>query len=175
MDLEKIERLLEIVAKSGMAEVEVEEEGFRMVVRASAPAGAAPPMMPVPVFGGYPAGPAVPAAVPSAPSATPAGAEAPAGEAAPAAAPAAGVAKDASEVVVQAPIVGTFYRAPSPDSPPFVEVGATVNPGDVLCIIEAMKLMNEIQSEHAGTVRRVLVENAQPVEFDQPLFVIEKA
>ena len=81
----------------------------------------------------------------------------------------------ADEHVVLAPIVGTLYRAPAPDAAPFVEVGQPVKPGDVLCIIEAMKLMNEIPCEVAGTVRRVLVENGQPVEYDQPLFVIEKA
>ena len=76
---------------------------------------------------------------------------------------------------VPAPIVGTFYRCPSPDDPPYVEVGDTVKEGDVLCIIEAMKLMNEIESEVSGTVREILVEDAEPVEYEQPLFVIEEA
>jgi acetyl-CoA carboxylase biotin carboxyl carrier protein len=75
---------------------------------------------------------------------------------------------------VRAPIVGTFYRRPSPDSDPYVEVGDSVGEGDVLCIIEAMKLMNEIECETSGTVKEILVEDAEPVEFDQPLFVIEK-
>jgi acetyl-CoA carboxylase biotin carboxyl carrier protein len=114
--------------------------------------------------GGYPAPP--PAAAPSAPEAAPS----PAPSAAPAEAP-----KSANDLVVQAPIVGTYYAAPSPDADPFVTVGDRVAPGDVLCIIEAMKLMNEIQSEHAGVVKQILVENAEPVEYDQPLFVIEKA
>jgi acetyl-CoA carboxylase biotin carboxyl carrier protein len=173
MDLEKIERLLDIVARSGMAEVEVEEGGFRLVVRAAA-ANNVPTVMalppPMPAYGtGYPVLPPTPApgpgAAPVSEPAAPAEQE-PALSSAP---------KSANEVVVQAPIVGTFYRAPAPDAAPFVEVGDTVRPGDVLCIIEAMKLMNEIQSEHAGTVRRVLVGNAEPVEYDQPLFVIEKA
>ena len=168
MDLEKIERLLDIVAKSGMAEVEVEEEGFRLVVRAVSANSVAPAMMAVPPYaGGYPALPPTPAAaapafMPSDPAAIEAPASAKAG-------------RSANDVVVQAPIVGTFYRAPAPDAAPFVEVGDTVREGDVLCIIEAMKLMNEIQSEHAGTVREILVQNAEPVEYDQPLFVIEKA
>ena len=76
--------------------------------------------------------------------------------------------------VVKAPIVGTFYRAPSPDSAPFVEVGDSVSEGDVLCIIEAMKLMNEIECETSGTIEEILVEDAEPVEFDQPLFVIDE-
>ncbi|MFB6249841.1 MAG: acetyl-CoA carboxylase biotin carboxyl carrier protein, partial [Salinibacter sp.] len=80
----------------------------------------------------------------------------------------------AEEHVVKAPIVGTFYRAPSPDDDPFVEVGDSVGEGDVLCIIEAMKLMNEIECETSGTVQEILVEDAEPVEFDQPLFVVDE-
>jgi acetyl-CoA carboxylase biotin carboxyl carrier protein len=80
----------------------------------------------------------------------------------------------AEEHVVKAPIVGTFYEAPSPDEDPFVEVGDSVGEGDVLCIIEAMKLMNEIECETSGTIKEILVEDAEPVEFDQPLFVIEE-
>jgi len=174
MDLGKIERLLDIVAKSGMAEVEVEEGEFRLVVRAVAPSSAPPPTvmalpqpMAMPAYGGgYPSLPPTPAQAP--PASMPSDAssiEAPrTREEAP----------RANEVVVQAPIVGTFYAAPAPDADPFVKVGDTVAPGDVLCIIEAMKLMNEIQSEHAGTVRQILVGNAEPVEHDQPLFVIEE-
>ena len=77
--------------------------------------------------------------------------------------------------IVKSPMVGTFYRSPNPESPPFAEVGKAVKIGDTLCIIEAMKLMNEIQSEVAGTVRQILAQNAAPVEYDQPLFVIETA
>ncbi|MEF8864482.1 MAG: acetyl-CoA carboxylase biotin carboxyl carrier protein, partial [Salinibacter sp.] len=80
----------------------------------------------------------------------------------------------AEEHVVKAPIVGTFYRAPSPDDDPFVEEGTKVDEGDVLCIIEAMKLMNEIECEASGTVKEILVEDAEPVEFDQPLFVLDE-
>ncbi|MEW5701742.1 MAG: acetyl-CoA carboxylase biotin carboxyl carrier protein [Candidatus Zixiibacteriota bacterium] len=74
---------------------------------------------------------------------------------------------------IKSPMVGTFYRAPSPSSPPFVDVGQTIKPGDVLCIIEAMKLMNEIEAEQGGRIAKVLVENAQPVEFGQPLFLLD--
>lgn len=159
MDLELIERLIEIVAQSGMAEVEVEQEDLKVVVRAhpravqSAPsqvAAMAPPVVaPAPV------------------------AEAPAPlVAAPAAVGGDGAAADTGGTVVQAPIVGTFYAAAGPDVDPYVKVGDHVEVGAVLCIIEAMKLMNEIQSEHAGVVKQILAENAQPVEYDQPLFVI---
>ena len=79
-----------------------------------------------------------------------------------------------NETLVRAPIVGTFYRAPAPDADPFVEVGAKVGPDDTLCIIEAMKLMNEIKAELSGTIKEILVENAEPVEYDQPLFVLEQ-
>jgi acetyl-CoA carboxylase biotin carboxyl carrier protein len=173
MDLEKVERLLEIVARSGMAEVEVEEEGFRLFVRATAPASAPPPMMAFP--------PPMPAPMPGYPApgypAAPSGgnAPAPAPEAGASAAASAEPGKGANEQIVQAPIVGTFYASPAPDADPFVKVGDRVEVGTVLCIIEAMKLMNEIQSEHAGVVKQVLVQNAQPVEYDQPLFVIEQA
>ncbi len=78
-----------------------------------------------------------------------------------------------STTIIKSPIVGTFYKAPSPDSPAFVEVGKTVSKGDALCIIEAMKIMNEIESEYSGKIVRVIAENGQPVEFDQPLFEIE--
>jgi acetyl-CoA carboxylase biotin carboxyl carrier protein len=82
-------------------------------------------------------------------------------------------AAEASGHTVKAPIVGTFYRAPGPDTPAFVEIGQHVTKGTVLCIIEAMKLMNEIEAEVSGSIRSILVENAQPVEYDQPLFVID--
>jgi acetyl-CoA carboxylase biotin carboxyl carrier protein len=148
MDLDKIQRLLEIVAESGMAEVKVEEGDFKLTVRAKVPAPAALPAAPV-VEAAAPA-PAAPAAPPAP------------------AAPGSG----ANEALVQAPIVGTFYASPSPDEPAFVAVGDRVEVGQTLCIIEAMKLMNEIQSEVAGTVTQILVQNATPVEFDQPLFVV---
>lgn len=157
MDLDKIQRLLELVADSGMAEVKVEEGDFKLTVRATPPVAA----------------PVVMAAPAAAPLAAPAAAPAPATPAPAAPAPAAEPGSGAHEALVQAPIVGTFYAASSPDSPPFVSVGDRVAVGQTLCIIEAMKLMNEIQSEVAGVVSHVLVENGQPVEYDQPLFVVE--
>ncbi len=183
MDLARIRELLAIVAQSGVAEVEIEEDDFKLVVRknvstvmvqappAYPPYGVnyAPPVYPQapPVYPQAP--PPMPALVPSPQAAPPSPAEpAPAKkEAAP--------EPSADEVVVRAPIVGTFYEAPAPDADPFVSPGEAIKPGDVLCIIEAMKLMNEIESEVAGIVKRVLVKNAEPVEYDQPLFVIEAA
>ena len=159
MDLDKIQRLLEIVAESGLDEVMVEEGDFKLTVRATArpTAPAAPMMMAAPAA----------AAAPAAPAAAPA-------SALPSAAPAAEPGSGANESVVLAPIVGTFYEAPSPDAAAFVSVGQRVEVGQTLCIIEAMKLMNEIQAEEAGTITQILAKNAEPVEYDQPLFVIEK-
>lgn len=153
MDLKHLREVLELVAECDVSEVEIEEEDLRLVIRKHAPA-AAPQIT-------YASAPP-PAA---APQAAPAPAAAPAAEAPAAAGP--------SGTEVRAPIVGTFYEAPNPDSDPYVKVGQKVNVGDTLCIIEAMKLMNEIESEVSGTVTAVLVDNASPVEFDQPLFVID--
>ena len=164
MDLDKIQRLLEIVAESGLDEVKVEEGDFKLTVRASARPGVAPAAPSVVM-----AAPAAPAPV-AAPAAPAPSAEAPSSPPAASQEPGAG----ANEDLALAPIVGTFYAAPSPDSDPFVKVGDRVEVGQTLCIIEAKKLMNEIQGEEAGTIAQVLVKNAEPVEYDQPLFVIEK-
>ena len=157
MDLDKIERLLDLASKSGMSEVIVEDGEFKLTVRAQ-PRIKSQVVQAAPVMA-----PAAPAAAPA-----PAAPAAPAPAAAEAAEPGSG----AGETLVQAPIVGTFYAAPNPDADPFVTVGDRVEVGQTLCIIEAMKLMNEIQAEAAGTVKQVLIENGQPVEFDQPLFVL---
>ena len=176
MDLARIKELLAIVAESGVAEVEIEEDDFKLVVRRHAasvtvqPAGGYPPFgagyppmyaPPPPAYAPPPAAAPPPAPAPAAPAPTPSEDAAP--------------APAANEVVVRAPIVGTFYEAPAPGADPFVQVGSAVKPGDVLCIIEAMKLMNEIESEVAGVVARIEVPNGEPVEYDQPLFVIETA
>jgi acetyl-CoA carboxylase biotin carboxyl carrier protein len=175
MDLAKIKELLRLVAESGVAEVEVEEEEFKLIIRKNAPPVIVQPSMyPFP-GAGYPMGGY---ALPSDSSQIP-----PPTHQAPGPAPASlppeaepkEERKAANEVVVKAPIVGTFYRSPAPDEESFVNVDDEVGAGDVLCIIEAMKLMNEIESEVNGVVRRILVENAQAVEYDQPLFVIETA
>jgi len=166
MDLRKIKTLIELVEQSGIAELEVKEG--EESVRISRHATVAAPALPAQFYA-----PALPAAAaappPAAPSAAPAAAAsttAPAAEEAPAPA--------ANRHVVRAPMVGTFYRAPSPGAKPFVEVGQTVRQGQTLCIIEAMKMLNQIESDVAGVVLEILAENEKPVEFDQPLFLIEK-
>ncbi len=153
MDIRKIKKLIELLDESGVAEIEIKEgEESVRISRASAqpPAYAAPAPMPAPV--------AAPVA-------------------APAAAAEASGSEDTAELpaghVVKSPMVGTFYRAPSPGAKPFVEVGQTVGVGDTLCIIEAMKMLNQIEADKAGTVKAILGENGQPVEFGEPLFVIE--
>ena len=158
MDLRKLKKLIDLVEESGIAEIEVTEGEEKVrITRATA--------APAPVYAA-PAQVAVPA---PAPAAAPAAAAAPA-PAAPA--PAAPAARDLSNAQ-KSPMVGTFYRAPGPNAAAFVEVGQQVKAGDTLCIIEAMKLMNEIEAEKSGTVKEILVENGTPVEFGEPLFIIE--
>ncbi|NNE70695.1 MAG: acetyl-CoA carboxylase biotin carboxyl carrier protein [Rhodothermales bacterium] len=166
MDIERIRELLQVVSDSGVAEVEIHDDDFKLVVRKSAPT-VTMQQAPSPFPYGYPmqAAPAMPAAPAMAPVA-------PAAPAAPAPAPAPAEPVPSGEDICS-PIVGTFYRAPSPDSDNYVNVGDRVKPGDILCIIEAMKLMNEVECEVSGTITEILVENAQPVEFDQPLFRID--
>ena len=196
MDLQQIRELLRIVAESGVAEVEIEEDDFRLVVRKSAmgvtmqaptpfaayPPPYAPSFAPsyaMPPASMQPGGMAAPGHGPggAATAGTPPP-EAPVPSAPPVNNSTPGTAQTAEDVseegtVVHAPIVGTFYRAPAPDADPFVKEGDRVKPGDVLCIIEAMKLMNEIECEDSGVIRKILVQNAEPVEYDQPLFVID--
>lgn len=157
MDLDRIREILQIVSESGVAEVEVEDESFRMVVRQHVP-------QEVVTYQAAPA-PAPQSVAPAAPAVLPPSGQAEAQDSGP--------SLSANEMEIHAPIVGTFYAASSPDAEPYVTVGTEVRKGDVLCIIEAMKLMNEIESEVDGIVKRVLVENAQPVQYDEALFVIE--
>lgn len=154
MDIRKIKKLIELLEESNIGELEIKEgeesvriarnSGTTQYFTAPAPAFAAPAV---------------------APAAAPAAAAAPA-TAAPAAAPA------VSGHLVKSPMVGTFYRSPSPGSPSFIEVGKHVKPGDVICIIEAMKMMNQIEADKAGVIEAILVEDGSPVEFDQPLVTI---
>lgn len=153
MDLRKLKTLIDLVAESDIAELEVTEGESKVRIVKS---GAAPQNQMVMM---HPQG---------APQYAPQYAAAPA-------APAAAVSDVPAEVqghVVKSPMVGTFYRSSAPGSPPFVEVGASVKEGDTLCIIEAMKLLNEIDADATGVIKQILVENGQPVEFGQPLFVI---
>jgi acetyl-CoA carboxylase biotin carboxyl carrier protein len=157
MDLRKLKTLIDLVAESGIAEIEVTEgEDKVRIVKHNPAALTAPMAMPAPTYVAAPAPMA--AATATAPAAAPA-----------AAAPA---EEEVKGNVVKSPMVGTFYRSPSPGAKAFVEVGQTVKPGDTLCIIEAMKLLNEIEAEVAGEVKQVLAENGQAVEYGQPLFVI---
>ena len=151
MDIRKVKKLIELLDESGVAEIEIKEG--EESVRISRQSQFSQPMM------------APPAAYtpPAAPTAAPT--------------PAAPVAEAAAETIeghaIKSPMVGTFYRAASPGATPFVEVGQTVNAGDTLCIIEAMKLLNQIEADKSGKVKAILVENGQPVEYDQPLFIID--
>jgi len=146
MDLRKLKTLIDLVAESGIAELEITEgEGKVRIVKFSQ---ATQPVAPVQEAAQVAA--VAPAAAPQAPAAP----AAPAGHA------------------VKAPMVGTFYRAPNPGASPFVEVGQSVKEGDALCIIEAMKLLNEIEADKTGVIKEILVENGEPVEYGQPLFVI---
>ena len=144
MDLRKLKKLIDLVQESGIAELEITEgeEKVKIVKGGAVSVSAAPPAAPLP-----------------APAAT-------------AAAPAAEPEPGQEGHVVKAPMVGTFYRSSSPDAKPFVEVGQAVKEGDTICIIEAMKLMNEIEADASGAVKAILVENGQPVEYGQPLFIL---
>ena len=155
MDIRKVKKLIELLEESGVAEIEIQEG--EESVRISRYSQSAPP---------------APMAAPVAPPPVAPPAPAPAPAAAPAAEPAA-EAEVPEGHVIKSPMVGTFYRAPSPGASPFVEVGQQVNVGDTLCIIEAMKLLNQIEADKAGTIKAILVENGQPVEYDQPLFIID--
>lgn len=153
MDIRKIKKLIELLETSGIAELEIKEGEDSVRISRHAHGGAAQAMPPIWAAPGYAplAGP-----MPTAPSAAPAA-----------------EAKASQGHVLLSPMVGTFYRSASPGSKPFVEIGQRVNVGDPVCIIEAMKMFNQIEADHAGAVTRILVENGQPVEFDQPLLVIE--
>jgi len=162
MDLNYLKKLMKIFDDSSATELSIEEEGIKLELSKK---GNDLPAMPQHVQMHMPHM----AQMPSMPMAAP---PAPAAADAPAAAPAAPSA-DASTHTVNSPIVGTFYRAPAPDADPFVQVGQHVSAGDTLCIVEAMKLMNEIESDQTGTIVKILTEDAQPVEYNQPLFVIK--
>lgn len=160
MDLRKIKTLIELVEESGIAELEV-KEGEESVRISRQPTG-----MPLPAqyFAPQMLAPPAPAPAPVAAAPAPAAAAAPA-------APAPKAADNRH--IIKAPMVGTFYRSPSPGAKAFVEVGQTVKAGQTLCIIEAMKMLNQIEADRAGVVVEVLAENEKPIEFDQPLFAID--
>jgi acetyl-CoA carboxylase biotin carboxyl carrier protein len=159
MTLAQIQDLIKFVSKSGVSEVEIEQKDFKITIKTPAGRKDAPVQViaqPLPV--------AQPTALPAAAPAA----------AAPAAAPAAPApAADSKYLTIQAPMIGTFYRAAGPGKPIFVNVGDEVKPGKTICIIEAMKLFNEIESEVSGKIVKVLVDDAKPVEYDQPLFLVD--
>lgn len=162
MNLNEIQDLIKFVSKAGVSEVEIEKKDFKIIIKseskqkeqviiqAQAPIVAAP-----------------------APVALPATAPAPAPT--PVAAPEASVSDDAKYITVKSPMIGTFYRSSSPDKDPFVQVGTSITKGQTVCIIEAMKLFNEIEAEITGKIVKVLVDDATPVEYDQPLFLVDPA
>jgi len=158
MDLRKLKKLIDLVQESGIAELEITEGEERVRIARGGVVNVVPLTATAASASAAPAPLAGPAAAPGAPAA-----------AAPAAAePAAGQEGH----VVKSPMVGTFYRAPAPDAKPFIEVGGTVKEGQTVCVIEAMKLMNEIEADASGTIKAILVENGQPVEYGQALFII---
>jgi acetyl-CoA carboxylase biotin carboxyl carrier protein len=162
MDFKQIQELIKMINKSNIGEVSIEEKGFKLTIKQKEEAVQH-----------------VIAAAPQAIQAFPSQIQLPA--AAPAAAPAAEKAKPAAEtqadnlITIKSPMIGTFYRSSSPGKPPFVEIGDEITPGKVVCIIEAMKLFNEIESEVKGRIVKVLADDASPVEYDQPLFLVDPA
>ena len=164
MDLKQIKNLLNLIAESGVNEVYIEEGDFKIKVKKQSDtiqhvnSAVLPASVPtVDLTTAHRSVPA-PASTSPAPSPAPAVPE-----------------QKSNRTIVKSPIVGTYYSSPSPDAKPFVSVGDTVSVGDALCIIEAMKIMNEIESDVSGTITKILVKNGQPVEFDQPLFEVDPA
>ena len=179
MTQDEIQDLIKFVAKSGVNEVEIERKDFKITIKSSgvpnkrgkAAAAPEPQAVHVAMPAAMPMQMPMQAAMPAAPAPAPAPAAAPAAPAAEPAAPAA----DANLVEVKSPMIGTFYRKPSPDKDNFVDVGSAVKVGDTVCVIEAMKLFNEIESEVSGRIVKILVDDNSPVEYDQPLFLVEPA
>ena len=167
MDIDKIQALIKFVAKQGVSEVELETEEFKITIKSDKNVKAAEPQI---IQAQMPMMPAMAAPVAQAPA--PVAAPAPTPVAAPV--PAAATAEDDSKyITVKSPMIGTFYRAAGPEKPTFVEVGDSIKSGSVTCIIEAMKLFNEIESEVSGKIVKILVDDATPVEYDQPLFLVD--
>ena len=156
MDLKEIQNLIKFVAKSGTSEVKLETDDFKITIK-TGPTGnnTVQQLVAAPIVQG-----------PTASAPLEVAQTQPVSAAAP-------VVEDSKYITIKSPIIGTFYRRPSPDKPLFVEVGHSISEGDVLCVIEAMKLFNEIESEITGTIVKILVDDSSPVEFDQPLFLVD--
>jgi len=161
MDIKEIQNLIKFVAKSGASEVSLETEDFKINIKTGGVAEGEMQMVPQQMVAAYQAAPAPVAAAP-----------APVAAAAPAA-PSAAAEENSKFVTIKSPMIGTFYRRASPESDAFVSVGDEVKAGTVVCIIEAMKLFNEIESEISGKIVKVLVDDQKPVEYDQPLFLVD--
>ncbi|HEY1024198.1 MAG TPA: acetyl-CoA carboxylase biotin carboxyl carrier protein [Sphingobacteriaceae bacterium] len=159
MDIKQIQELIKFVSKSGVNEVSIEQENFKITIKTNQ----APTYVTA----------SLPTALPSAAAPQPVSPVAAAPQQAAPAASSAPVADTSNLITIKSPMIGTFYRSSSPDKPVFVNVGDEIKAGQVVCIIEAMKLFNEIESEISGRIVKVLVDNAQPVEYDQPLFLVE--
>ena len=155
MDLKEIQNLIKFVSNSGVAEVKLEMDDVKITIKTTVE-GTSPEIT---YLQQAPVAQAAPQAAPAPVAAAPV-----------AAAPA---AENSNYITVKSPMIGTFYRKPSPDKPMFVEVGSNISKGDVLCVIEAMKLFNEIESEVSGKIVKILVDDMSPVEFDQPLFIVD--
>jgi acetyl-CoA carboxylase biotin carboxyl carrier protein len=163
MDIKEIQSLIKFVAKSGASEVKLEMEDIKITIRTGSTGSGSPEttiVQQIPVPRATAAAPA-----PQAPAAQEAAGPAPADTKK--------ADDDSKYITIKSPIIGTFYRKPSPDKPPFVEVGTSIKKGDVLCVIEAMKLFNDIESEVSGKIVKILVDDSSPVEFDQPLFLVD--
>ena len=157
MDIREIQQLIKFVAKSGASEVKLETDDIKITIKTG---GTYVPEAEVVTYTQSPvqmiqAAPAAPAATPATPAAAP--------------------AEEAKYVTIKSPMIGTFYRKSSPDKPNLVDVGSEIKPGSPLCVVEAMKLFNEIEAEISGKIVKVLVDDASPVEFDQPLFLVDPA
>lgn len=157
MDIREIQNLIKFVSKSGATEVKLEMDDFKITIKTTAE-GAESTTTYVQQMPVSQALPQAPASQPTTPAAPVAAVEA---------------NEDAKYITIKSPIIGTLYRKPSPDKPVFVEVGTTISKGDVVCVIEAMKLFNEIESEVSGKIVKILVDDSSPVEFDQPLFLVD--
>ena len=157
MDIKEIQSLIKFVAKSGVNEVKLEMEDIKITIKTGSERTEVTYTQPAPIQA---APQVVQAASPNAPIESPV-------------TPTTNEADDSKYITIKSPIIGTLYRKPSPDKPLFVEVGSEINVGDTVCIIEAMKLFNEIESEVSGTIVKVLIDDSSPVEFDQPLFLVD--
>jgi acetyl-CoA carboxylase biotin carboxyl carrier protein len=158
MDIKQIQELIKFVSRSGVNEVAIEQENFKITIKTN--------QTPTVITTTVPAPAPAAAVLPAAPAPQPVSTTVETREAAEA-------AESAKYITIKSPMIGTFYRSSSPDKPSFVNVGDEVSTGKIICIIEAMKLFNEIESEVSGRIVKVLVENASPVEYDQPLFLVE--